>query len=90
MSAPRAQIAQTDAGFLARVRGANSRKVFQSESYPRSRAAYNALRVLGDLFSPVGKAVIVGDWLIVHLEADDLGEKFAVPIERVDEREATR
>ena len=43
---PRFEVVRSDAGWFARFRAANGQKVWQTESYTRRRAAWNAISVL--------------------------------------------
>lgn len=82
------EVVRVNSGYFARIRGANSRKVWQSEVYTRPEAALNALRVLGDLFG-VGKARVDREWLHVPTADDgDVSAWLAIPIRHVDERTA--
>jgi uncharacterized protein YegP (UPF0339 family) len=83
---PRFEIVRSDAGWFARVRGGNSRKVWQSEVYTRETAALNAFRVLGDLFG-AGRAHVNDTALHVTTFTDGNGVGVLVlPIRAIDER----
>lgn len=90
----RFEVVRSDAGWFSRVRGANGRKVWQSEVYTREVAALNAFRVLGDLLACGGAARVIGGregrlagYLHVPTREDDTTVAWlAIPIYGRDER----
>jgi uncharacterized protein YegP (UPF0339 family) len=65
----------------------NGRILMSSEQYARKVGAQRAIEAMGRAFSPVGMAMLNGDWLNVWLDRDgSAGEKTAIPVRYIDER----
>lgn len=66
---------------------ANGRVVASSETYARKVGVQRGIEAMGRGFSPVGMAMLDGDWLHVWQDNDGAaGWKVAVPVRDIDER----
>lgn len=82
MSAPRFEIARTDAGWHARFIAANGKTVWVTESYRRRKAAVNAIEVI------LGQQVIISPFS-EHPEIYRGPWPSTTEVRDVDAREAT-